>query len=220
MTMSNQVDNQPARPQPAPYFVGVVGGTGSGKTTVARRLFEALPAGSVALLQHDSYYRSRTDLAPEAREEVNYDHPDSLESDLLVFHIDSLKAGTAIEVPSYDFGTHLRRKATTLVQPTRIVLVEGILLFTNAKLRERLDLKIFVQTEADIRVLRRISRDMEERGRTFEQIRDQYYDTVRPMHEQFVEPSKHWADVIIPQGGYNRVALELIAAKLLDHVRA
>jgi len=198
----------------APLVVGIAGGTGSGKTTVARAIAKALPETGVASLEHDAYYRDRPDLSFDERAALNYDHPESLESDLLVAHLDLLRAGRDVDVPIYDFKTH-RRLAETRRLPSRpVIVVEGILVFVEEALRQRMDLKIFVDTDADIRVFRRIRRDMEQRNRAFESIRDQYYRTVRPMHLQFVEPSKRWADVIIPEGGDNRVALDLIIAKL------
>ncbi len=197
-----------------PYVVGVAGGTGSGKTTVARKIAESLPSEMVTILEHDSYYVDRGDLTYEQRCDLNFDHPDALETSLLVTHVRALKAGHAIEVPMYDFKIHRRGPHTRTVSPTPIVVVEGILLFSDAPLREELDLKLFVDTDADIRVLRRVRRDMEHRGRTFESVREQYYRTVRPMHLQFVEPSKRWADLIIPEGGNNGVALDLITSKV------
>lgn len=197
-----------------PYVVGVAGGTGSGKTTIARRIADALPSEMVTILEHDAYYFDRGDLTYEERCELNFDHPDSLETTLLVEHVRALKAGRRIEVPMYDFKIHRRGPHTRRIDPTPIVVVEGILLFSDVPLREELDLKLFVDTDADIRVLRRVRRDMEHRGRSFESIREQYYKTVRPMHLQFVEPSKRWADLIIPEGGNNQVALDLITAKV------
>jgi uridine kinase len=153
-------------------------------------------------------------MTPEDRSHINFDHPDALEIELLVEHLAQLKAGQAVDVPIYDFKIHRRRAESRRVEPARVILVEGILVFVDPRVREHLDMKIFVDTDADIRVFRRIRRDMEQRGRTFESIRDQYYKTVRPMHLQFVEPSKRWADLIIPEGGNNKVALDLIVAKL------
>lgn len=196
------------------YVVGVAGGTGSGKTTVSKRIVEALGPGAVSILQHDNYYRDRLDLSYEERCQLNFDHPDSLETKLLIDHIVALRAGHAVDVPVYDFATHRRADETKRVEPRPVVIVEGILVFVERRLRERLDLKLFVDTPSDIRVFRRIRRDLEQRGRDFESIRDQYYKTVRPMHLQFVEPSKAYADLIIPEGGRNQVALDLILAKL------
>jgi uridine kinase len=199
--------------------VGIAGATGSGKTTVARRLTEALPRGSVALLQHDSYYRDRADLTYEARCELNFDHPDSLETSLMVEHLQQLRAGKAVRVPSYDFTTHRRRSETQRLEPGAVVVVEGILVLADADLRAMFDIKVFVDTDADIRVFRRIRRDIEQRGRSFESVRKQYYSTVRPMHLQFVEPSKRWADIILPEGGRNQVALDLLVARLRTVIR-
>jgi uridine kinase len=197
-----------------PYFVGIAGGTGSGKTTVARAIAGGLPEGSVTLLEHDSYYRDRPDLSYEERCGLNFDHPDSLETELLVAHMDALAKGESIEVPSYDFSTHRRRAELHRIEVTPIVAVEGILVFAEEQLRDRFDLKVFVDTDADIRAFRRIRRDLEHRGRTFQSVREQYYKTVRPMHLQFVEPSKRWANIIVPEGGENRVAIELLVSKL------
>lgn len=194
--------------------VGIAGATGSGKTTVARRLTESLPRGSVALLQHDSYYRDRSDLSYEQRCELNFDHPDSLETALMVEHLQQLRAGKAARVPIYDFTTHRRRTDSVRIEPAAVVVVEGILVLADADLRGMFDIKVFVDTDADIRVFRRIRRDIEQRGRSFESVRKQYYSTVRPMHLQFVEPSKRWADIILPEGGRNQVALDLLVAKL------
>ena len=193
--------------------VGIAGATGSGKTTVARRLTEAL-ADHVALLQYDSYYRDRPELTYEQRCELNFDHPDSLETNLLVEQLQELRAGRPVGVPIYDFTEHRRSEQTHPVKPAPVIIVEGILVLAEERLRRLLDIKVFVDTDADIRVFRRIRRDIEKRGREFESIRKQYYTTVRPMHLQFVEPSKRWADVIIPEGGRNEVALDLLVAKL------
>ena len=197
-----------------PLLIGIAGGTGSGKSTVAAKIAEGLPANSVATLDHDSYYRDRSDLSPEERAHLNYDHPDSLDTDLLVQHLSALRGGGAVDVPIYDFKNHGRQKQTRRIEPTRILIVEGILVFVEARVRELLDVKIFVDTDADIRVFRRVRRDLEQRGRTFQSVREQYYATVRPMHLQFVEPSKRWADLIIPEGGENHIAIDLVLGKL------
>jgi uridine kinase len=197
-----------------PLTIGIAGGTGSGKSTIAANIAAALPAGSVSVLDHDAYYRDRPDLTYEQRCELNFDHPDALETDLLVEQLRRLRSGEAVEAPSYDFVTHSRRTETRRVAPTPVVIVEGILVFVEAALRAELDVKIFVDTDADIRVFRRIRRDLEQRGRSFASIRDQYYRTVRPMHLLFVEPSKRWADLIVPEGGENRVALDVIIGRL------
>lgn len=198
----------------AALVIGIAGGTGSGKTTVARAIGSSLPADRVSMIEYDAYYRDRSDLSEEERAHLNFDHPDSLESDLLVEHLRALKMGQAVDVPIYDFKAHRRGAESHRVEPTPVIILEGILVFVEPAVRELLDIKIFVDTDADIRIFRRIRRDMEQRGRTFESVREQYYRTVRPMHVQFVEPSKRWADLIIPEGGNNRVALDLILAKL------
>ena len=199
----------------SPIFVGIAGGTGSGKSTVAANIAHGLPQESVALLDHDSYYKHHPEMPFEERELLNYDHPDSLDNELLIAHLDALRAGESVQAPKYDFKTHARQESTRHVGPCPVVIVEGILVFVDSRIRDRLDVKVFVDTDADIRVFRRIRRDMESRGRTFQQVREQYYKSVRPMHLQFVEPSKRWADIIIPEGGNNRVALDLVLGKLL-----
>jgi len=194
--------------------VGIAGGTGSGKTTVAHKLAAALPEGSSVSIEHDAYYRDLTHLAEHERAKINFDHPASLESSLLAEHLRELRAGRAVEVPIYDFAAHTRRAVTRHVEPARVIIVEGILVFAEPELREQLDIKIFVDTDADIRLMRRIRRDLEHRGRTFQSVRDQYYATVRPMHIEYVEPTKRWADLIVPEGGDNRVALDVLLGQL------
>jgi uridine kinase len=194
--------------------VGIAGGTGSGKTTVAAKLAAAMPPGRCVTLEHDAYYRDQSHLSPLERETINYDHPSSLESELLAEHLRLLRAGRAVDVPIYDFSNHTRRPETRRVGPSRVIIVEGILVFTEPQLRELLDIKIFVDTDADIRLMRRIRRDLEQRGRTFQSIRDQYYASVRPMHLEHVEPSKRWADLIVPEGGDNKVALDVLLGQL------
>jgi uridine kinase len=194
--------------------IGIAGGSGSGKSTVADALASALPTGTIAILRHDHYYRDRPDLTLEQRNRVNYDHPESLETELLVQHLQHLKAGNAVDVPVYDFKAHRRVAETQRLDPAPVIIVEGILVFVDEHLRRELDIKIFVDTEADIRAIRRIRRDMKSRGRDFETVRKQYYETVRPMHVQFVEPSKRTADLIIPEGGENRVAIDVLVARL------
>ena len=200
---------------PRPILIGIAGGTGSGKSTVAANLAGGLPQGTAVTIDHDAYYKNHPTMPPAERATLNYDHPSSLDNDLLVTHLDHLRANQTVEVPIYDFVTHQRRAETRHVDPAPVVIVEGILVFVEERIRDRLDIKIFVDTDADIRVFRRIRRDMESRGRTFAQVREQYYKTVRPMHLEFVEPSKRWADLIIPEGGNNHVALDMIIAKLL-----
>ncbi len=202
-----------------PLIIGIAGGTGSGKTSVARRIAEAVPPEHVTTLEHDSYYRDRSHLEPQEREEINFDHPDALETDLMAGHLEELKASRPVEIPIYDFATHTRRPERRHVRPTPVIVVEGILIFADRGLRSVFDVKIFVDTDPDVRAFRRIERDMRERGRSFESIRDQYYRTVRPMHLQFVEPSKRWADVIIPEGADNAVALDLVVEKIRSVVR-
>jgi uridine kinase len=194
--------------------VGIAGGTGSGKTTVAAKLAAAMPPGRCVTLEHDAYYCDQGHLPQAEREKINYDHPSSLESDLLAEHLRHLRQGRAVEVPIYDFATHTRRPETRRVAPARVIIVEGILVFTEPALREQFDIKIFVDTDADIRLIRRIRRDLEQRGRTFQSVRDQYYATVRPMHLEHVEPSKRWADLIVPEGGDNKVALDVMLGQL------
>ena len=197
-----------------PIFIGVAGGTGSGKTTVAHKIADGLPPGASVVVEHDAYYRDLAHLSVEERRAINFDHPDSLDNDLMIEQLDELRAGRPVALPLYDFAAHCRRERTRRVEPAPVVVVEGILVFVDERLRQRMDIKLFVDTDADIRVFRRIRRDMSSRGRTFEQVRAQYYETVRPMHLQFVEPSKRWADLVIPEGGENRVALDLVIGRL------
>lgn len=191
-------------------MIGVAGGTGSGKTTVVRRIVESLGGDQVSLLEHDRYYRDRNDLRLEERALLNYDHPDSLETDLLVHHVRELRAGRAIEKPVYDFARHQREPETVPVQPRRAIIVEGILIFTDPELRRLMDVKVFVDADGDTRFIRRLQRDIAERGRTVSSVIEQYLGTVKPMHLDFVEPSKRYADVIIPLGGHNTVAIDML----------
>jgi uridine kinase len=197
-----------------PVIFGVAGGTGSGKTTVARRILQCIGQEHIAYIPHDAYYKHQSTLSLEERRKTNYDHPDSLESSLMVKHIRQLVAGQAVDIPVYDFTIHLRTQQTTRVEPAPIILVEGILIFAEKEVRRLCDVKIFVDTDADLRLIRRLRRDMQERGRTFESVINQYLTTVRPMHMEFVEPSKRFADVIIPEGGHNEVAIEMVAARI------
>ena len=203
-----------------PIIIGIGGGTGSGKTTVAKRVVRHFPEESVTIVHHDSYYLDRSDLPPASREKINYDHPDSFDNELLISQLSDLRAGRAIEKPSYDFGTHTRRKETITVRPARIILLEGILVLAEDALREIMDIKLYVDTDADERFIRRLRRDVADRGRTVDQVIDQYLKTVRPMHLQFVEASKRYADVIIPEGGLNLVAVDLIVTKVKDILAA
>ena len=197
-----------------PLVVGIAGGTGSGKTTVAHKLVAAMPEGRAVTIEHDAYYRDQSHLTPEERASINYDHPSSLETPLLVEHLRELRAGRTVDVPIYDFARHTRSTESRRVEPSPVIVVEGILVFTEAALRELMDVKIFVDTDPDIRLMRRIRRDLEQRGRSFQSVRDQYYATVRPMHLEHVEPSKRWADLIVPEGGDNRVALDVLLGQL------
>jgi uridine kinase len=197
-----------------PFVVGIAGGTGSGKTTVAHKLAAAMPIGRCVSIEHDAYYLDQSHLPAEDRAKINYDHPASLESSLLIEHLRTLRGGQAVEVPIYDFANHTRRPETREVLPARVIVVEGILVFTDPALRALMDIKIFVDTDPDIRLMRRIRRDLEQRGRTFQSVRDQYYATVRPMHIEHVEPTKRWADLIIPEGGNNHVALDVLLGQL------
>lgn len=194
----------------SPLVIGVAGGSGSGKTTVVRRLVESVGDDHVTVLDHDRYYRDRLDLRLEDRAALNWDHPDSLETDLMVRHVAELRAGRAIEAPTYDFARYQRRVATDHMTPRRAVIVEGILVFTDPALRAQMDVKVFVDTDADTRFIRRLQRDVAERGRTMQSVIEQYLSTVKPMHLDFVEPSKRYADVILPQGGHNAVAIDML----------
>ncbi len=202
-----------------PLIIGIAGGSGSGKTTVAQRVRSDLSsakaigpggAANVVIIEHDAYYRDRQDLTYDERCQLNFDHPDSLETELLVAHLRALRAGETVEVPQYDFKTHRRSETSRRVVPARVVIVEGILVFADEMLRKELDVRVYVDTDADIRAFRRNRRDIEQRGRSFESVREQYYKTVRPMHLQFVEPSKRYAHVIIPEGGENTIGIDLV----------
>ena len=190
--------------------IGVAGGSGSGKTTVVRRIVESLGPDRVVVLEHDRYYRDRNDLRLEERAALNYDHPDALETDLLVRHVHALKAGRPIDAPRYDFTRHARLDATEPIAPRNAIIVEGILIFTDPALRELMDVKVFVDADADTRFIRRLRRDVAERGRTMDAVVEQYLGTVKPMHFDFVEPTKRYADLIIPVGGHNTVAIDMM----------
>ena len=199
---------------PAPLVIGIAGGSGSGKTTVAQVILQRVGPERIAFLQHDAYYKDLSGLPPVQRAEVNFDHPNSLESELLIRHIKQLRSGRAVDVPIYDFSTHSRTERTYIVQPRPVILVEGILIFAEKNLREMFDVKLFVDTDSDIRFIRRLQRDIAERGRTTDSVIHQYLTTVRPMHLEFVEPSKRYADVIIPEGGFNTAALDMVVARI------
>ena len=194
--------------------IGIAGGSGSGKTTVQKRVMEAFGPRRIALLDHDAYYRSLDHLEAEERARFNFDHPDALETPLMVEHLDALLAGEAIEKPTYDFTTHSRRHETEPIQPRPVIVVEGILVLAEPGLRERMDIKLYVDAPDDVRLMRRIERDLHERGRSIDSVLSQYRRTVRPMHLEFVEPSKRHADVIIPRGGQNRVAIDMVLARV------
>ena len=197
-----------------PLVIGIAGGTGSGKTTVANVILERVGAKHIAYLPHDAYYKDLRDLPPNQKAIINFDHPNSLDTELMIEQIQQLKNGHFIELPVYDFKTHSRTSQTVRIEPQPVILVEGILIFVDSILRKLFDVKIFVDTDADIRFIRRLKRDIEERGRTTTSVIRQYLDTVRPMHLEFVEPSKRYADVIIPEGGLNTVAMDMVVARL------
>jgi len=195
-------------------IIGICGGTGSGKTTVANRILETVSADEVLFIQQDLYYRNLKDMPLDYRNAANFDHPDAVDNDLLVNHLKKLRAGEAVELPIYDFRTHTRLPDTTRISPKPIVIVEGILIFAEPRLLEQFDIKVFVDTPDDIRFIRRLGRDIAERGRTVDSVIEQYLATVRPMHIQFIEPSKRHADVIIPEGGHNIVSIDLLSGKI------
>ncbi len=197
-----------------PILIGVTGGTGSGKTTVSEAILDRVGRDRIAYIQQDSYYVDLSHLPREQRARVNFDHPDSLETDLLIRHLTLLRAGQAVDVPIYDFTQYTRSGQTRRVEPRRVILVEGILIFAEPALRSLFDVRIFVDADADIRFIRRLQRDLQERGRSTESVVRQYLETVRPMHLEFVEPTKRYADVIIPEGGFNTVALDMVVARV------
>jgi len=197
-----------------PVIVGVAGGTASGKTTISRAIVQGVGSEHVALIPHDAYYRDLSHLPIEERARVNFDHPSALETELLVAHLDMLCQGKCVQVPIYDFAHHIRRDETETVEPRPVILVEGILILAEKALRERFDIKIYVDAEPDLRFIRRLQRDMRERERSADSVINQYLHTVKPMHIEFVEPSKQYADVIIPHGGHNLVAIDLVVTKI------
>jgi uridine kinase len=197
-----------------PVIIGIAGGTGSGKTTVARAIYDRVGRDRIEWISHDSYYRNFDGLDRAHRDRINFDHPDALETELLARHLDVLCKGSSVEVPVYDFTTDSRKEETQHVEPRRVIIVEGILVLAEPELRKRIDIKLFVDTPSDLRFMRRLMRDVQKRGRTLESVVEQYMATVRPMHEEFVEPSKRYADLIIPEGGENQVALDAIIARV------
>ena len=199
-----------------PFLIGIAGGTGSGKTTVANAIVKRVGEERIAILSHDSYYRDFVDLPKDIFERQNFDHPDSLESELFVRHLKALKQGMVVETPIYDFKLHRRAAETRRIEPRKVILVDGILIYAEPELRKLFDVKIYVDTDADIRLIRRLKRDMAERGRSVESVVEQYESTVRPMHMEFVEPSKRYADLIVPEGGENMVALDFLFARLRE----
>lgn len=197
-----------------PLVIGIAGGSGSGKTTVAQEILQRVGPERIAYIQHDSYYKDLSGLPSAQRSEVNFDHPDALETELMIEHIEQLKRRQPIEVPIYDFADHVRIEKTIKVNPRGVIVVEGILIFVEPALRSLFDVKLFVDTDADIRLIRRLQRDITERDRTVESVIKQYQATVRPMHLEFVEPSKRYADIIIPEGGFNIAALDMVVARI------
>lgn len=200
----------------SPVIIGIAGGSGSGKTTVLRRIIEAFGSDEIAVLDHDAYYQDLSDHPPEERERFNFDHPDALETGLMREHLDELVEGETIQKPIYDFTTHSRKEETETVEPRPVVIIEGILVLAEPELEEAMDIKIYVDTADDIRLMRRIRRDIQERGRAIDGVLRQYERTVRPMHIEFVEPSKRKADIIIPRGGHNHVAIQMVLARIQD----
>lgn len=198
----------------SPILIGITGGTGSGKSTVSKEIFKTIPEKDIVIIEQDSYYKDQSNLSYDERMKINYDHPSSFDSALLLEHLKLLKDNKTIEKPIYDFEKNNRRKETIKVEAKKIIILEGILILFEKEIREILDIKIFVDTDSDVRVIRRILRDIKERGRTLDSVILQYMDTVRPAHLQFIDPSKRYADIIIPEGGYNKVAIDLIVQKI------
>lgn len=199
-----------------PILIGIAGGTGSGKSTVAKEVYRCLPEDSIAVIEQDSYYKDQSNLSFKERIKTNYDHPDAFDTKLLLEHLNMLQNGKAIDKPIYDFENHNRKKETIRVEPKNIIIVEGILILAEPELRDKFNIKIFVDTDADVRIIRRIQRDIKERGRTIDSVIEQYINVVRPMHLQFVEPTKRYADIIIPEGGYNKVAIDIMNARVRE----
>lgn len=199
-----------------PILIGITGGTGSGKSTIADEIFSTFPDERIAMIQQDMYYRDQSHLTMEERTKTNYDHPMAFDTELLIEHLKSLMNGETIEKPIYNFAQHNRAKETVTVRPREIIILEGILILEDKRIRDLLDIKVFVDTDADIRILRRLVRDIDERGRTVESVVDQYLSVVRPMHLQFIEPTKRYADIIVPEGGQNKVAIDILVSKIKD----
>ncbi len=202
-----------------PILIGISGGTGSGKSTVTKEIFKAIEDENITIIEQDSYYKDQSNLSFEERVKTNYDHPDAFDNELLKTHLTDLLNGKAIEKPIYDFESHNRKKETIKVEPKDIIILEGILILFEKEIRDLLDIKVFVDTDSDVRVIRRILRDIKDRGRTLDSVILQYMSTVRPAHLQFIEPTKRYADIIIPEGGYNKVAIDLIVAKINEIIK-
>lgn len=197
--------------------VGIAGGTGSGKTTITKKLMQRF-GGDVSVIYHDNYYKAHHNMSYEERARLNYDHPDSFDTDLLIQAVKDLKAGRSVTCPVYDYTIHDRSDKVIVVKPAKVIIVEGILIFQSRELCQQMDIKIYVDTDADVRILRRIVRDVRDRGRSLDSVVNQYLSTVKPMHEQFVEPSKRNADIIIPEGGHNQVAMEMVMERVRAHI--
>ena len=199
--------------------IGIAGGTGSGKSTITKRIVEHF-GGNVSVVTHDNYYRAHDEMTYEERCKLNYDHPDAFENDLMIEHLKQLKAGNSVQCPVYDYTVHNRSKDTIAIEPAKVIIVEGILILADKQLCDEMDIRVFVDTDADVRILRRIIRDVKKRGRTLDSVVDQYLTTVKPMHEAFVEPSKKNAHVIIPEGGRNQVALDMVIGRIEKHLNS
>lgn len=202
-----------------PLIIGIAGGTGSGKSTVARAIFECIPEKNVVIIEQDCYYKDQSHLPEKERVKTNYDHPLAFDTDLLIEHVMKLIEGEAVDKPQYDFTVHNRKKETVRVEPRDIIIIEGILILDSPMLRDLMDIKIFVDTDADVRIIRRIVRDMKERGRSLDSVIDQYQNVVKPAHNQFCEPTKRYADIIIPEGGYNKVAVDIMVTKIKSIIK-
>ncbi len=202
-----------------PVVIGVSGGTGSGKSTVAKAIFKSLPDENILIIEQDAYYKDQSNLTYDERVKTNYDHPLAFDTDLLIEHVKQLCEHKCIEKPIYNFSIHNREEKTVNVQPKEIIIIEGIMILEDARLRNLMDIKIFVDTDADVRIIRRITRDINERGRTLESVIEQYLTTVKPAHEQFIEPTKKYADIIIPEGGYNKVAIDIMTTKVMSIIK-